>query len=271
MDEPDGAQPAPARRRSRWPLIGGVVGLVVAVMIGALAFAGGGAKDERRAGTTPADLPAGVAETAALLRGIHQEGMVLGDPAAPVTMLEFVDLQCPFCRKHQLEDQKRIIDAVVRTGDARIAFVPLAFLGPDSAKARNVFVRMAQRNQAWAFATLFFYNQGQENSGYVTPQFLQRLLAGIPGTTTADASEAPDPGSEAVYAGADQLARVVLGSRQAGTPGFTVGPSSADPRTYRWIARDPRKPTSDQLIKAIKRELERVKRGQARGATDSTA
>ena len=31
------------------------------------------------------------------LKGIPQNGFVLGDPNAPVTLVEYIDLQCPIC------------------------------------------------------------------------------------------------------------------------------------------------------------------------------
>lgn len=168
MEEQTGATHASEQRRSPWPWIGGLVGLAIALVIAVVVVTSGGDKPSSE-GTGPT-VVAGVEETKALLDGIPQAGFALGDPKAPVTLLEYVDLQCPFCKLHQLDAQPTLIKELVRTGQAQISFVPLAFLGQQSVEARNVFLRFVLRNQGWEFANLFYWNQGDENSGYVTPE-----------------------------------------------------------------------------------------------------
>ena len=50
-------------------------------------------------------------------------------------MVEFADLQCPFCAEYTKNVVPTIVNRYVRPGKLRIEFRPLTFIGPDSAKA----------------------------------------------------------------------------------------------------------------------------------------
>ena len=68
--------------------------------------------------------------------GIPQDGVALGDPDAPITLVEFADLQCPFCAEWAIEALPVYVEDYVRTGQMRIEFRPLTFIGNDSVSRR---------------------------------------------------------------------------------------------------------------------------------------
>lgn len=176
----------------------------------------------------PAPSVAGVSETEELLAGVPQDGLVIGDPKAPVTMVEIIDLQCPFCRSHQLDVQPRVIKEFVRTGRIQLHLVPVAFLGPDSQRMQTVLLRLARTGRAWEFANLVFWNQGKEGSGYATDAFLRDIVGAIPGTKPADAATLASTTPDEQITQSAQLAGAVAQEsvRRAGgggTPFFTVG------------------------------------------------
>ena len=57
---------------------------------------------------------------------------VLGKADAPVTMVEFSDYECPFCKRHFQDAHKRLVENYVNTGKLKIVFrdLPLSFHDP---------------------------------------------------------------------------------------------------------------------------------------------
>ena len=120
------------------------------------------------------------AAAAGSLAGIPQNGAVLGDPKAPVTLIEFADLQCPYCGYVATQGAlPTVIDRYVRSGKVKVDLRLLRFLGPDSARAATVAAAAAQQDKLWQFSEAFFANQGDEGSGYVTDSFLRALSSRI--------------------------------------------------------------------------------------------
>ena len=63
---------------------------IVAVLLAVKLFSPGSSEGRGRA-----------ARRTAAFKGIPQSGIALGSPKAPLTMVEFADLQCPFCGEYQ--------------------------------------------------------------------------------------------------------------------------------------------------------------------------
>jgi protein-disulfide isomerase len=122
--------------------------------------------------------------------GLQQNGTLLGEPRAPATLVEFADLQCPFCARFAVDALPGVIRDWVRTGRLRLDLRLMSFIGPDSARAARLADAAALQNRIWPFAELFYLNQGTENSGYVTPLFLRGIAAATPGLDVARALRA---------------------------------------------------------------------------------
>ena len=162
---------------------------------------------------------AAVADTKAMLRGIPQQGNALGDPDAPVALVEFADLQCPFCMQYHRDVLPALLERYVRTGEVRLVLQPLQFIGPDSTELAETAAAAAAHGRLWHVAGLAFANQGAENGGWATSEFLDDLAraAGLDGRRL----------QQARYAGAG---RGILERAEAeaarnhieGTPSFLV-------------------------------------------------
>lgn len=227
-----------------------VAGVVFAALIAVVAIVLVSGRSEPRKSTAGDPVP-GFSETKKLLAGVPQDGTTLGDPKAPVTIVEFVDLQCPFCAAHELDEQPKVIDTLVRTGEAKLRVEPLAFIGADSGIGRNVFLRLAGKDRAFDFLHLAFWNQGTENSGYMTDAWLKKIGDAIPGVTTADLARTREPALQPAVDRAEALSGKLM-KKGDGTPFFAVGPSSADPATYRKVDLSGSGSAADAIIAAVR-------------------
>jgi protein-disulfide isomerase len=120
------------------------------------------------------------------LHGIPQQGTLLGDPQAKVRVIEYADLQCPVCREFSTRTAPDLIDQVVRPGAASYELRQWTVIGPpphaQSVEAAKAALAAAEQNRYWNYVELFFRNQGAEESGYVTDEFLTAIArgAGVP-------------------------------------------------------------------------------------------
>lgn len=219
-------QQAAAARDSRLRRLQILVGTVLAaaVIVGlGFAFFSGEDRAERTVGgdvsTTKSGVK-GVRETRALLDGLPQKGFTLGREDAPVTLYAYIDFQCPFCAQHELKATPSVVRQLVRPGRVRLVTMPLDNLGDDSIRAAGVSQSMARKNRFYDYAHLYFYNQGDENTGYATDGFLRNLVAQVPGGTPSDVT--PDISTELRELFATNQ-KQFSDAGATGTPAFEVG------------------------------------------------
>ena len=243
------AAAAATRQRQRRALLAAVA--VTATAVVAIAVALGSSSDGDRArGDVPAS-PHGAhaPAAAALLDGIPQDGTLLGQPDAPVTLVEFADLQCPFCRNFAVEVLPEIVEHYVRPGKVRLDLRLLRFVGEDSRRAAAVAAAAAAQNRMWHFADLFYRNQGVENSGYATDEFL-RAIAGAAGLDAGRALAGRNgAAAERLLAGGERRAAA---AGVHSTPSFLVGPTGGSLRPLETRSLD-----SDEFHSALDAQLDR--------------
>jgi protein-disulfide isomerase len=127
----------------------------------------------------------GKAEVNRLLKGIEQEGLVLGDQGiilgeqkAPVELIEYGDLQCPVCKGYSEDVLPPIIENQVRKGQVKLIFLNFTIIGHESVAAGAAALAAGKQGRGWNYVELFYRNQGEENSGYVTDEFLKAVAEG---------------------------------------------------------------------------------------------
>ena len=88
-----------------------------------------------------------------LLKGIPQSGNVLGSPTAPVTLVEYVDLQCPYCQQFETQVMPTVIERYVRSGKLKVDARVLAFIGPDSLRGQSAAIAAGQQDKEFNFTS----------------------------------------------------------------------------------------------------------------------
>lgn len=161
------------RRANLMKLASGAVFLVIVVVV-ALIVINSSSSDSGG----DAESIEGAAEVASSLKGIPQNEMVLGEPNAPVELVEFGDLQCPVCKGFAEEILPPIIENQVKNGEAKIDFRNFTIIGPQSVDAGAAALAAGAQGRGWNFVELFYKNQGAENSGYADDAFLEAVAEG---------------------------------------------------------------------------------------------
>ena len=113
--------------------------------------------------------------------GIPQEGSLLGDPNASVTLIEYADMQCPFCAEYAEQMLPTLVNDYVRPGKVNADFRVVSILGSDSETAARYVLAAGKQNLMWEYQQELFRNQGTENSGWVTEDVLRETAAAVPG------------------------------------------------------------------------------------------
>jgi protein-disulfide isomerase len=217
--------PPGARRRASPKVLvagAGVVAAAVVAIVLAITLGGGGGSPS----TPPSKLP-DAAFVQSLLAGIPQHGNTLGSTKAPVTLIEYLDLQCPYCDEFERQVFPDLVKRYVRPGKVRMEVRPLAFIGPDSVTGRKALLAAGDQNKLFQFMELLYENQGTENTGWLDDSMIKDAAVSIPGldlqklltdrNSSAVATQAKTFDSEANAAKVNSTPTVLVGAT-GGTP-----------------------------------------------------
>jgi protein-disulfide isomerase len=208
-----------ARRDRRLRAIGGVVVGAIAVVAVAIAISSGGGN--KATGLQKGNAANKTATTVqGLLAGIPQSGARLGNPKAPVTMTYYGDLECPICQDFTLNGGfPQLVSQDVRSGKVQVVYRAFQTATRDPAvfKTQQVAALAAgQQQRFWNFTELFYHEQGQEDTGYVTEDYLAGLAKQITGLNISKWQTSRNDGALANQVAADEQMGTTAGV--SGTP-----------------------------------------------------
>jgi protein-disulfide isomerase len=225
------AEAAGAQRRRRLIQLGSVAGVVIVIIaVILIATSGGGGSSKLPASNANAKQAPAVKEVTALLNGIPQNGNTLGSPKAPVTLVYYGDLECPICKDFSLGAVPTLIQKYVRTGKLRIEYRNLetATREPETFRTQQIAALAAGKQQkGWYYIELFYHQQGEENTEYVTEQYLQTLAkqAGLNLTSWTAARSEPEFQNTLT-----SDAQAANNAGFTGTPSFQIGKTGGAPQ-----------------------------------------
>ncbi|MGY5139840.1 MAG: DsbA family protein [Candidatus Nitrosopumilus sp. Bin_571-38] len=99
---------------------------------------------------------------------------ILGDPSAPITIVEFGDYQCHQCYNWFHNTKPAIFQEYIETGKVNLVFVDLAFLGRDSPKAAQATYCAEDQEMYWEYHdTLYTSQESKIDSGWANTERLK--------------------------------------------------------------------------------------------------
>jgi protein-disulfide isomerase len=225
-------------------LLAVAVAAVLAAVLVAVALSNGDDEGDA-AGTGPV---AGQEQVTEMLDGVPQQGTVLGDDDAPVTLVEYADIQCPHCATFAQDAFPHLVWDYVRDGQLRIEFRGLAFMGDDSERALRAALAAGEQGRLWHVTELLFYAQQAPNTGWVTDGLLRSIAGSVDGLDVDRMFSEMD--SQAVDERMEQDAQAAQEAEVPGTPYFEIGRTGEElrPLEVQSLTADAFRPAIDELL-----------------------
>ncbi len=129
--------------------------------------------------STPIEIPSNVVIPAP--RDHPQaDGNKMGNPNAPVKIVEYADFQCPFCLEYWRDTEPQIIQNYIATGKVYYEYRSVgAFIGPESASAAEAAYCAGDQGKFWEYHDILFANWTGENAGDFTDDKLKIYAAAL--------------------------------------------------------------------------------------------
>ena len=110
---------------------------------------------------------------------------ILGDPNAPVLIVEWSDYQCPFCKRAFDDAITKIRDQYIESGEVAFAYRDFAFLGPESNAASNAARCANEQGKFWEYHDeLWEQHPGSGHGDHLTADNLKAIAADLGLNTT---------------------------------------------------------------------------------------
>lgn len=156
----------------------------------------------------------------------------VGDPNAPIKIVEFSDFQCPWCQYFTENVEQLFIDKYVATGKVQFEYRSMGlFIGQESVQAAKAAYCAGDQNKFWDMHDIIFSNHNGENIGDYSDQRLQAFAEKIGlDMTVYDACYSSNKYDSLINS--DQAAGNEAGVQ--GTPSITINGTLSDVSPNDW-------------------------------------
>ena len=104
---------------------------------------------------------------------------IMGDPDAPITILEWGDYQCTFCYKFHQDTLDIINEEFIKTGKVKVIFKDFPLNGPDSKLAAESSYCAHDQGKYWEYHDQLYENWAGERTGWITREALSEFAKSI--------------------------------------------------------------------------------------------
>jgi len=104
---------------------------------------------------------------------------IIGNPNAPITILEWGDYQCTFCYKFHQNTLGIINEDFIKTGKVKLVFKDFPLNGPDSLLAAEAAYCAQDQEKYWQYHDELYKNWAGERTGWITRESLDKFATTI--------------------------------------------------------------------------------------------
>ena len=98
--------------------------------------------------------------------------IIMGNPNAKITIVEFGDYQCTFCYKFHDETMKKITNEYIKTNNVNFIYKDFPLNGEQSILASEASYCAQKQGKFWEYHNTLYNKWGGENTGWITENVL---------------------------------------------------------------------------------------------------
>jgi protein-disulfide isomerase len=104
---------------------------------------------------------------------------IIGNPSAPITILEWGDYQCTYCYRFHESSLNTILDEYVTPGKVNLIFKDFPLNGPDSVLASEASYCAEDQGKYWKYHDKLYTNWGGERTGWINEESLNKFAVEV--------------------------------------------------------------------------------------------